>query len=619
MMRNIPLAPKWLFSIPLAVVLLIAVACGQAAEPSTQAATQAPPAATQASVPATEPPAMEPAVTESDATMAPASENTPAPTPQVVFTIVPTSTPLPEGETVSFPLTPDWVSQGKQSDKILRFTSRSKPGQWDVHYCASLWSCLKVSGPKFNQLIEYDPVNPTAIICDLCESWTVTDGGTTYTFRLHDALWSDGQPVTAEDIVFTFDRIAEPGAIRSRTGVLAQFYEHGTGEAIDEKTVRIPIKFPAATFLPNLATDYMKMYPKHLAENLSQEDANCCAENLLGSGPWVFKGQDIGVSYEYDKNPNYFKPGRPFFEGFKVFVIRDQARAAGSLKIGQLDATYGLTISYPPELMDPLEQETQGRLVSLKGSGTFGALILHMNQPPFDDVRMRQAVALALDRQEFVDVAARGNAILGTFFTPGIVETQEELAQVPGWRQPKEQDLTEARRLIAEAGYADGFEGSLNTGSSKNGITHAEVLTEQLRQIGIDLKIDPVDTATYHVKTREGTHPMTMLTSAIIIPDPSDIISQVFAKNIEKNPDNWSDPRFEELMAAQNVELDPAKRLELFKEMVEILRRGESHWVPINWQKPGGAMDCHIQNYKVPLTIQLVNKFEHIWWDEDAC
>ena len=140
MMRNIPLAPKWLFSIPLAVVLLIAVACGQAAEPSTQAATQAPPAATQASVPATQPPAAEPAATDSDATMAPVSENTAAPTPQVVFTIVPTSTPLPEGETVSFPLTPDWVSQGKQSDKVLRFTARSKPGQWDVHYCASLWS-----------------------------------------------------------------------------------------------------------------------------------------------------------------------------------------------------------------------------------------------------------------------------------------------------------------------------------------------------------------------------------------------------------------------------------------------------------------------------------------------
>ena len=72
-------------------------------------------------------------------------------------------------------------------------------------------------------------------------------------------------------------------------------------------------------------------------------------------------------------------------------------------------------------------------------------------------------------------------------------------------------------------------------------------------------------------------------------------------------------------MAAQNVELDPEKRLSIFKEMVEILRQGESHWVPINWQKPGGAMDCHIQNYQVPLTIQLVNKFEHIWWDDDAC
>ena len=617
MIKHWSRAPSRFFSIPLAVVLLIAVACGQATEPATLAPKEIVPTATKVSAPATEPAAAMAPATEAPA--APAAGETPAPTPLVAFTIVPTSTPVPEGQTVSFPLTPDWVSQGKQSSKILRFTARSSPGQWDVHYCASLWSCLKVSGPRFNQLLEYNPVNPTEIICDLCESWTVTDSGTTYTFRLHEAAWSDGQPVTAEDIAFTFDRITEPGATRSRTGVLAQFYEHGTAEVIDDRTVKIPVKFRAATFLPNLATDYMKMYPKHIAENVSQEDANCCPESLLGSGPWVFGGQELGVSYEYNKNPNYFKPGRPFFEGFKVFTIRDQTRAAQGLAIGQLDATYGTTISYPPEIMDPLEESTNGRMISLKASGTFAALILHMNQPPFDDVRMRKAVALAVNRQEFVEVAARGNAILGTFFTPGIVESQEELALVPGWRQPKEQDLAEARRLIAEAGYAEGFKGSLNTGSSRNSITHAEVLTEQLRAIGIDLKIDPVDTATYHVKTREGTHPMTSLTSAIIIPDPSDVIAQVFSKDIEKNPDNWSDPRFEELMAAQNTELDPDKRLALFKEMVEILRRGESHWVPLNWQKPGGAMDCHIQNYTVPLTIQLVNKFEHIWWDEDAC
>jgi ABC-type transport system substrate-binding protein len=131
--------------------------------------------------------------------------------------------------------------------------------------------------------------------------------------------------------------------------------------------------------------------------------------------------------------------------------------------------------------------------------------------------------------------------------------------------------------------------------------------------------MDAVDTATYHVKTREGTHSMTMLISAIIIPDPSDVLAQVFGKNIEKNPDNWSDPRFEELIVAQEIELDTDKRAAIFTEMVEILRKGESHWVPLNWQKPGGAMDCHIQNYVVPMTIQLANKFEHIWWDESAC
>jgi len=608
-MRHRPFKPSWLFSVPLAIVLLAAIACGQATEPTAAAVKQAEPTAIKAPIPATQ------TVVVAD----PVSKEKPTSTPQVAFTIVPTPTPLPEGTTVSFPLTPDWVSQGKQSDKVLRFTSRSNPGQWDVHYCASLWSCLKASGPKFNQLIEYDPVSPADIICDLCESWTVSDGGKTFTFKLHDALWSDGKPVTADDIVYTFDRITEPGATRSRTGVISRFYENGTAEAIDPRTVKIPLKFPAATFFPNLATDYMKMYPKHVVEGLSQEEANCCAKNMIGSGPWVFKDFEIKVSYEYAKNPTYFKPGRPFFAGFKVFIIRDQVRAAAGLLVGQLDATYGTTISYPPEIMDPLEQDTQGRMVSLKGSGTFAALILHMNQPPFDDPRMRRAVALAMDRQDFVDVAARGNAIPGTFFTPGIVEKPAELAQIPGWRQPKDLDLAEARRLIAEAGYAEGFKGKLNTGNSKNSVTHAEVLTEQLRKIGIDLTINAVDTATYHVQTRESTHPMTMLISAIIIPDPSDILSQVFAKNIEKNPDNWSDPRFEQLIVAQDSELDPDKRAAIFTEMVEILQKGESHWVPINWQKPGGAMDCHIQNYIVPMTIQLVNKFEHIWWDEDAC
>ena len=85
-----------------------------------------------------------------------------------------------------------------------------------------------------------------------------------------------------------------------------------------------------------------------------------------------------------------------------------------------------------------------------------------------------------------------------------------------------------------------------------------------------------------------------------------------------RNPHNWSDPKFDELMAAQESEQDPVKRKELFKEMVEILRKGESHYLPVVWLHAGGALDYRMKNYHAPKTIQLVHKWEHVWFDPDA-
>jgi ABC-type transport system substrate-binding protein len=128
-----------------------------------------------------------------------------------------------------------------------------------------------------NGLVYHDPVNPDRIVCDLCESWTVSRDGKTYTFRLRQAQWHDGQPVTAEDIKFSLDRIVEPGPIRVRTGVLRAFYEHGSARVIDDPTVRVPITFASPLFLENLALEYMKMYPKHVAKGVRLESLSTSA------------------------------------------------------------------------------------------------------------------------------------------------------------------------------------------------------------------------------------------------------------------------------------------------------------------------------------------------------
>ena len=137
-------------------------------------------------------------------------------------------------------------------------------------------------------------------------------------------------PVTAEDVVFSLDRITLPGAQRARTGFLRAFYEHQTAEVIDDKSVRVPLKYQAPTFMPNLASDYMKMYPKHIAEDLTQEQANQ-PENLIGSGPWLLDGWQKDVSYTFARNETYFKEGRPFFDGIIVHLIPDTARRIAAL------------------------------------------------------------------------------------------------------------------------------------------------------------------------------------------------------------------------------------------------------------------------------------------------
>ena len=592
-------------------------------------------AACGSSTPVEEPAAMAPEATEAMEAAAPetgTTEEAPATKAMVAeATEVMAATPIPpatalvvvKNQTFAFPLKPAWVNNGKFQSKVLQYVGRSNPGQWDTHYCGSLFSCAIQTSPRFNQLVEYNPVEPTQIIGDLAQSWEVNQDGTEYTFRLHDANWQDGMPVTAEDIVFSLDRITQPGEIRNRTAALKDYYAHGTATAVDDKTVKVPLIFPAATFLTTIAVDYYAMYPKHVAGELTQDEANCCPDSLIGSGPWKFKEFKPQVSWEHERNTDYFKPGRPFLDGIKFNIIRDIPRLLAALQLGQVDLTDGLAPTYSPSNAGPLQQETKGRLRTIFRPGGTGKFFILTNTPPFDDVRVRRAISLALNRQEVVEtiycVEDVCDAKQGTFFQVDRVELQDELSSVPGYRLPKDLDIAEAKSLMAEAGYPDGFKAEMNSGTGQS-IKVGELVTEQLRRnIGIDLTLKPVDTATYHVHIQESTYPITMVGGmGLLINDPSDVLNQVFAFKVEKNPDNWTDPRFAELVTSQISELNAEDRQAQFLEMVEILRKGESHWIPIVWESNVGLHDYRIQNYHVPQTVQQILKWEHVWWDPDA-
>ena len=255
-------------------------------------------------------------------------------------------------------------------------------------------------------------------------------------------------------------------------------------------------------------------------------------------------------------------------------------------------------------------------------------MVLHATKPPFDDPRMRRAVFLAIDRKELTEIT-RCRGELGCFGSQGNfsprkggfnVEPLDELAQVPGWRQPKDQDIADAKLLMAEASYADGVDGlTWNLSSNPTTVNTAEVVSEQLRtKLGIDIKLDIGDRASSLARIRDGTHNMSSDGSGVIISDPSDYLNQHFTLGTHKNPDNWSDPRLTPLIDAQARELDPAKRLALFKEALEILREGESTFVPMTWGYSGALLDYRLQGYNVPESEQQIKMWEGLWWDPDA-
>ena len=593
--------------------LVFTVACGGAAT-----ATQVPPVATTGAVGDLDKPAT--------------AATAPTQVPSIV--VVPTAVPVP----VPSEDRPEWVSRGKHCTCILPMVVVSDGGFWDVHYGGSSNSTLRPSSSRFNGLLERDPVQADQIISDLAESWEVADDGTTYTFRIHEATWSDGVPITGKDIVFTLDRIVEPGAIRARTAGLRRFYEQGTARVIDDRTVEVPTKFPAVTFLLNMSSEYMKMYPEHVVSQRTQDELNGDPFAMIGSGPWVFKEWKRQVSFEYERNPNYFKEGLPFFDGWKGFIVRDKARVRGALLTGQVWMTYGASSRTPPVDAVAIEEESEGALRSwVIPINSVGGFFINFTEPPFDNPKVRRAMYLALDREELVQSALFGFGKPGSHFQLGMVLTEEELAEVPGWRYvdgaglpvaspfgvegvvKDPRDIEEAKALLEEAGFPDGFKSDVNVSNSPTTLVAAEVATEQLRRnIGIDLTIHPVDLPSYYANLRDAPYPVSYGHSGIPVPDPSEVLGQWFARPALRNPHNWSHPQIDELTQSQEKEFDPTKRREIFKEMETLLQGGESHFIPTVWVPTAGVIDRRIQNWIVPINDQMAYKIEHIWFDPDA-
>ncbi len=505
------------------------------------------------------------------------------------------------------------------------------------------------------KLIEFNPETEDRwdIRGDLAASWEVAGDGVTYTFNLDErATWHDGLPVTAEDVVYSLDTMQDPDTERPRPAFTQfdPFYKQGNSRALDQNTVQVTIENPSGEFLPTLALSPFNIIAKHWGE--SDIDTTKWS-NSMGAGPFLPGEIENDVSMELIKNPDYWKEGFPYVDRIQHFIITESGPTIAAFRTGRVLTQSWLVTPLSNKEALKLGEEEPDKL-DVVWSGSFGPAGMFMTiNPPFNDLRIRQAFNLVFDRHEFVEVfgAGPGTDLAAPYY--GVDNwygyTAEEVANAPGYRQGPNgekhpDDLAEAKRLIAEweAEHPNGFEATdttdpwiytpgeghkftMMTRISGDKVSWAELQLEQLRRfLDIDGTLTPIDSAAgisrYNAETgyRDAGDYLIAAQDIAMLMTPGD--QTTFIDGFEQTT-KWKTelaPQwFKDAMVEQRTEQDPEKRKEIVRKMQKYLIEQDPGPLLTLWHSVRPyIVNKKLQNFHMAPTLYSQLKWEHVWIEE---
>lgn len=484
----------------------------------------------------------------------------------------------------------------------------SDPPHFDVHQQATALTSV-VTAPVYNKLLTYDPSTATKLVPDLAEKWEATPDGLSYRFTIRsNAKAHDGQTFSAEDAQFNIRLLAAPpqGTISNMSSLLAPVFKDVVLES--ERVVRVDFKEQYAPFLSLMSVDYAPMYPKRVVE--ARGDMK---QTLLGTGPFQFRSYSVGVSIELTKNPSYWLAGRPYLDGVSFRIVKDASTRQAALRTGQVHVTGRLFSTLTPSQMETLKRETPNMNLfpsaSLRGPWFF----MNLRKPPFSDPRVRRAINLALDRGAAIKTIGEGFGLAGNFFPyEGWGLSQEDLAPRPGFRQPKDADMSEARSLLAAAGFPSGFTVNILSRTAELTKNSAVFMTGQLQTIGITANVQVLEDALFFDSGRRAQHEAMVYTPGATIPDPI-WVGSFFVKGGSFNfSGNDADTRLNTLWVEQSRTLDETKRKSLVRQTEEYLWENLPA-IPIVWPYDFLAATPQVRGFVRGSSDIAENSLQEVW------
>lgn len=489
------------------------------------------------------------------------------------------------------------------------FCTEGSPSSFNPQIVTDGTSMNASSQTIFNRLVEFKP-GTTEVMPSLAESWTVSKDRKTYTFKLRkgvkfhsNASFTPSREFNANDVVYTFKTQLDP---KNPLSIPAASYDYFKAMELDQLisdvkktddfTVVFELKHPESPFLANLGMDFASILSEEYAQFLvkSGKGLKTLETAPIGTGPFTFKSYQKDSTIKFTANPTYWK-GKPKIENLIFVIVADSTVRTQKMKSGECD----IMSEVQPQDIDALSKNPAIKIQTAAGLNV-SYIAFNVEKKPFDNLKVREAISLALNKKSYIDVIYKAQGMAAKNPIPPTMWSYNTKTAESVY------DIEKAKKLLAEAGFKNGFETELWTMPVArpylpNGKKLGELVQADLAKIGVKVKLVTFDWPTYLEKSKKGDHQMIQFGWTGDNGDPDNFMNVLLGCTGVKTGSNyarWCDKEFDSLLQQAKEESAVAKRTALYMKAQDIFSK-QKPWYPVAHSKQNKVMSAKVQGYKI--------------------
>src|SRR5947207_4788207 len=505
----------------------------------------------------------------------------------------------------------------KRGGTLTYLIPADAPPTFDGHR-ETTYATIHSVAPFYSVLIRINPDNPgstTDFVCDLCtEMPQPTNEGRTYSFKIRDGVkFHDGSPLTAADVAASWQKIVDPpeGVTSARQ---SHFMMVEKVEAPDPATVVFRLNFATSAFLPALAGPNNWIYKK---ANLDQ-DPHWYEKNILGSGPFKFVSYEAGTAIKGVRNPDFYQQGLPYLDGFVAVYAPKQAVRVDAMRSDRAAIDFR---NLPPAARDELVGALGDKIAVQESDLNCGNLVTpNKKRKPFDDVRVRRALTLAVDRWNSAPALAKIAVVrtVGGVVFPGspLAGTTEELQQIAGFWPDIEKSRVEATRLLKEAGASGlGFE-LVNRDLDQPFKYLGTWLVDQWSKVGLNVRQRTLPVGPWFEAMRDGNFDVTVEGNCQSVVNPVIDVQKYLPRSVyDANYGGFDDPHEVDLYQSMLHETDPVKQRATMREFENYVLDEKGHELFVLWQHRIVPYRTYLKGWRAGPSFYVGQDLATIWLD----